>query len=100
MYNATANVVAGAGTGQAPATALAASFQFTLVLGNPSGRSAARYDRLAAYVAYRGEAVTAPTPMPPLAQDAHAPICFFTWQHIGINLICFSGYANIFRDLE
>jgi hypothetical protein len=21
---------------------------------------------------------------------------FFTWQHIGINLICFSGYANIF----
>jgi hypothetical protein len=70
LYNATANVAAGAGAGPAPATALAASFQFTLVLGNPSGRSAARYDRLAAYVAYRGEAVTAPTPMPPLAQDA------------------------------
>ncbi|XP_066382903.1 NDR1/HIN1-like protein 1 [Miscanthus floridulus] len=67
LYNATASNAAGAGP--AP-TALAASFQFTLVLGNPSGRCAARYDRLAAYVAYRGEALTAPTPMPPLAQDA------------------------------
>ncbi|OEL35954.1 hypothetical protein BAE44_0003026 [Dichanthelium oligosanthes] len=66
LYNATN---AAAVPGYAP-TALAASFQFTLVLRNPSGRSAARYDRLAAYVAYRGEPVTAPTPMPPLAQDA------------------------------
>ncbi|KAJ1262590.1 hypothetical protein BS78_09G120100 [Paspalum vaginatum] len=67
LYNATP------ATANAPA-ALAASFQFTLVLRNPSGRSAARYDRLAAYVAYRGEPVTAPAPMPPLAQDAGAAV--------------------------
>lgn len=65
LYNATASNAAGA-----TPTALAASFQFTLVLGNPSGRCAARYDRLTAYVAYRGEALTAPAAMPPLAQDA------------------------------
>ncbi|TVU19051.1 hypothetical protein EJB05_35179, partial [Eragrostis curvula] len=58
-----------AGAGQAP-TLLAASFQFTLVIRNPSGRSAARYDRLTAYAAYRGEALTPPTTLPPLAQDA------------------------------
>lgn len=63
LYNATANTAGGA-------TALAASFQFTLVLRNPSARSAARYDRLAAYAAYRGEPLTPATPMPPLAQDA------------------------------
>ncbi|CAN6347121.1 unnamed protein product [Urochloa humidicola] len=62
LYNATAN------TGGA--TAVAASFQFTLVLRNPSTRSAARYDRLAAYAAYRGEPLTPPAPLPPLAQDA------------------------------
>ncbi|KAL6631087.1 hypothetical protein ACP70R_028427 [Stipagrostis hirtigluma subsp. patula] len=65
---ATAAAVAGAGPEPAP-TLLAASFQFTLVIRNPSARSAARYDRLTAYVAYRGEAVTAPAAMPPLAQD-------------------------------
>ncbi|XP_040380447.1 NDR1/HIN1-like protein 1 [Oryza brachyantha] len=59
--------------GAAP-TALAASFQFTLVIRNPNGRSAARYDRLAAYVAYRGEPITAPVPMPPLVQDADSAV--------------------------
>ena len=44
------------------------------MLGNPSARSAARYDRLAAYAAYRGEALTAPAPLPPLAQDAGAAV--------------------------
>ena len=71
LYNATASTNNNAAAaGAAPAALLAASFQFTLVLGNPRGRSAARYDRLEAYVAYHGEALTAPTPMPPLAQDA------------------------------
>ncbi|CAN6333340.1 unnamed protein product [Urochloa humidicola] len=63
LYNASANTGGGA-------TAVAASFQFTLVLRNPSARSAARYDRLAAYAAYRGEPLTPPAPLPPLAQDA------------------------------
>ncbi|KAF8765842.1 hypothetical protein HU200_008356 [Digitaria exilis] len=56
------------------ATAVAASFQLALVIRNPSARCAARYDRLAAYVAYRGEPVTAPEPLPPLAQDAGAAV--------------------------
>lgn len=54
----------GTGTGAVaggPAT-LAASFQLTLVIRNPNERSAARYDRLAAYVAYRGEPITALRP--------------------------------------
>ncbi|CAN6360362.1 unnamed protein product [Urochloa humidicola] len=63
LYNASANTGGGA-------TAVAASFQFTLVLRNPSARSVARYDRLAAYAAYRGEPLTPPAPLPPLAQDA------------------------------
>uniref|UniRef100_A0A0E0L1N9 Late embryogenesis abundant protein LEA-2 subgroup domain-containing protein n=1 Tax=Oryza punctata TaxID=4537 RepID=A0A0E0L1N9_ORYPU len=67
---ASPGAVPGAG---APAT-LAASFQFTLVIRNPNGRSAARYDRLAAYVAYRGEPITAPVPMPPLVQDADSAV--------------------------
>uniref|UniRef100_A0A0E0HDG4 Late embryogenesis abundant protein LEA-2 subgroup domain-containing protein n=1 Tax=Oryza nivara TaxID=4536 RepID=A0A0E0HDG4_ORYNI len=62
----------GAGAG-GPAT-LAVSFQLTLVIRNPNGRSAARYDRLAAYVAYRGEPITAPAPMPPLVQDADSAV--------------------------
>lgn len=66
LYNATTtNTGAGAG-----ATLVAASFQFTLVLRNPSARSSARYDRLTAYAAYRGELLTPPAPLPPLAQDA------------------------------
>ncbi|KAF0926192.1 hypothetical protein E2562_022029 [Oryza meyeriana var. granulata] len=64
----------GAGPGAGEPTALAASFQFTLVIRNPNGRSAARYDRLAAYVAYRGEPITAPVPMPPLVQDADSAV--------------------------
>ncbi|CAL5094571.1 unnamed protein product [Urochloa decumbens] len=63
LYNAT-NAAGGS------PTAVAASFQFTLVLCNPSARSAARYDRLTAYAAYRGQALTPPAPLPPLAQDA------------------------------
>ncbi|BAF17254.1 NDR1/HIN1-like protein 1 [Oryza sativa Japonica Group] len=66
----------GTGTGAVaggPAT-LAASFQLTLVIRNPNERSAARYDRLAAYVAYRGEPITAPAPMPPLVQDADSAV--------------------------
>ncbi|CAN6337855.1 unnamed protein product [Urochloa humidicola] len=69
LYNATANTAGGAAGAGAP-TAVAASFQFALVLRNPSARSAARYDRLAAYAAYRGEPLTPPAPLPPLAQDA------------------------------
>jgi hypothetical protein len=69
LYNATTAATGGA-------TALAASFQFTLVLGNPSARSAARYDRLTAYAAYRGEPLTAAMPMPPLAQDAGTAVEF------------------------
>jgi hypothetical protein len=65
LYNAT--------TASGP-TAAAASFQVALVLRNPSARSAARYDRLAAYAAYRGEALTAPAPLPPLAQDPGAAV--------------------------
>ncbi|XP_022685469.1 uncharacterized protein LOC101776219 [Setaria italica] len=72
LYNATANTAGGA-------TALAASFQFTLVLRNPSARSAARYDRLAAYAAYRGEPLTPATPMPPLAQDAGTAVEVAGW---------------------
>ncbi|RLN29556.1 protein YLS9-like [Panicum miliaceum] len=63
LYNATAGP-----------TAVAASFQVALVLRNPSARSAARYDRLAAYAAYRGDALTAPAPLPPLAQDPGAAV--------------------------
>ena len=67
LYNATPAAAGGP-------TAVAASFQVALVLRNPSARSAARYDRLAAYAAYRGEALTAPAPLPPLAQDAGAAV--------------------------
>lgn len=71
LYNATSPTAGPAGGSP---TALAASFQFTLVIRNPNGRSAARYDRLAAYVAYRGEAITAPSAMPPLVQDADSAV--------------------------
>ncbi|KAG8085319.1 hypothetical protein GUJ93_ZPchr0010g11001 [Zizania palustris] len=76
----TCTTAAAGGRGASPAsgpgapTALAASFQFTLVIRNPNGRSAARYDRLAAYVSYRGEPITAPVPMPPLVQDADSAV--------------------------
>ncbi|XP_062232369.1 NDR1/HIN1-like protein 1 [Phragmites australis] len=74
IYNATLGAAAGGAVAGPAPTALAASFQFTLVIRNPSGRSAARYDRLTAYVAYRGEAITAPTAMPPLVQDAGSAV--------------------------
>ncbi|KAK3138973.1 hypothetical protein QOZ80_5AG0376000 [Eleusine coracana subsp. coracana] len=57
-------------TTSAGPTLLAASFQFTLVLRNPSARSTVRYDRLTAYAAYRGEPLTPPATLPPLTQDA------------------------------
>ncbi|CAM0955849.1 unnamed protein product [Alopecurus aequalis] len=54
--------------------AVAASFQCALVIRNPSGRASARYDRLTAYVVYRGEAITAPAEMPPLVQDPDSAV--------------------------
>ncbi|KAG8085364.1 hypothetical protein GUJ93_ZPchr0010g8223 [Zizania palustris] len=81
VYSLNASTTAAAGgRGASPAsgpgvpTAVVASFQFTLVIRNPNGRSAARYDRLAAYVSYRGEPITAPVPMPPLVQDADSAV--------------------------
>ena len=53
---------------------VAASFQCALVIRNPNGRSSARYDRLTAYVVYRGEAITAPAEMPPLVQDPDSAV--------------------------
>ncbi|KAM0840253.1 hypothetical protein ACQ4PT_059788 [Festuca glaucescens] len=55
-------------------SAVAASFQCSLVIRNPSGRASARYDRLTAYVVYRGEAITAPAQLPPLAQDPDSAV--------------------------
>jgi hypothetical protein len=55
-------------------SAVAASFQCSLVIRNPSGRASARYDKLTAYVVYRGEAITAPVQLPPLAQDPDSAV--------------------------
>uniref|UniRef100_A0ACD5U2J3 Uncharacterized protein n=1 Tax=Avena sativa TaxID=4498 RepID=A0ACD5U2J3_AVESA len=63
-----------AGAGAGAPNAVAASFQCALVIRNPSGRASARYDRLTAYVAYRGEAITAPAEMPPLVQDPDSAV--------------------------
>jgi hypothetical protein len=63
------NVAAASSAAPGAPNAVAASFQCALVIRNPSGRASARYDRLAAYVVYRGEAITPPAEMPPLAQD-------------------------------
>ncbi|KAE8785352.1 protein YLS9-like [Hordeum vulgare] len=65
---------AGVGAGARAPYAVAASFQCALVIRNPSGRSSARYDRLTAYVVYRGEAITAPAEMPPLVQDPDSAV--------------------------
>ena len=69
LSNVTAPSAAGA-----PPNAIAASFQCALVIRNPSGRASARYDRLTAYVVYRGEAITAPAEMPPLVQDPDSAV--------------------------
>uniref|UniRef100_A0A0E0DQN0 Late embryogenesis abundant protein LEA-2 subgroup domain-containing protein n=1 Tax=Oryza meridionalis TaxID=40149 RepID=A0A0E0DQN0_9ORYZ len=74
VYSLSLNGTGPAGPGAGAPATLAASFQLTLVIRNPNGRSAARYDRLAAYVAYRGEPITAPAPMPPLVQDADSAV--------------------------
>ncbi|CAA6663278.1 unnamed protein product [Spirodela intermedia] len=47
-------------------TAVSASIQFTVSIHNPSARSSASFDRLAAYVDFNGEAITQPSPLPPL----------------------------------
>ncbi|KQK06656.1 NDR1/HIN1-like protein 1 [Brachypodium distachyon] len=77
LANATAPPAAGAlagpGPGASPAL-MAASFQVTLVIRNPSGRSAATYDTLTAYVAYRGEPITGPASLPPLAQEPRSAV--------------------------
>ncbi|CAI0397738.1 unnamed protein product [Linum tenue] len=53
---------------------LAAAFQFTVVARNPNRRVSILYDGLTAYVAYRGQAVTAPLPLPPLHQAAKTTV--------------------------
>ncbi|XP_040383761.1 NDR1/HIN1-like protein 26 [Oryza brachyantha] len=58
----------------APAHALAASVQFTLVLHNPSDRASLLYDGLVGYATYRGEPVTPPAPLPPMVQDRGADV--------------------------
>ena len=70
------NVAAPSASAGAPPNpnAVAASFQCSLVIRNPSGRASARYDRLTAYVVYRGEAITAPAEMPPLVQDPDSAV--------------------------
>nr|CAD1843562.1 unnamed protein product [Ananas comosus var. bracteatus] len=53
--------------------AVVATMQFTLLVRNPNDRSAVRYDRLSAYVSYRDEPLTPPTPLPPLIQAKSPP---------------------------
>ncbi|XP_020084207.1 NDR1/HIN1-like protein 12, partial [Ananas comosus] len=53
--------------------AVVATMQFTLLVRNPNDRSAVRYDRLSAYVSYRDEPLTLPTPLPPLIQAKSPP---------------------------
>uniref|UniRef100_A0A0D9XFZ8 Late embryogenesis abundant protein LEA-2 subgroup domain-containing protein n=1 Tax=Leersia perrieri TaxID=77586 RepID=A0A0D9XFZ8_9ORYZ len=55
------------------ATALLAA-AFTLLLHNPSERAALLYDGLACYASYRGEPVTPPARLPPVAQDRGADV--------------------------
>ncbi|XP_073009333.1 NDR1/HIN1-like protein 1 [Typha latifolia] len=52
------------------AAAVSATMQFTLLIRNPNSRSSVRYDRLSAHVAYRGEAITPPMPLPPLVLES------------------------------
>ncbi|KAL6846715.1 hypothetical protein ACP4OV_024163 [Aristida adscensionis] len=54
--------------------ALVASVQFTLLLHNPSDRAALLYDGLLGYVAYRGELVAPPAPLPGLVQERGADV--------------------------
>ncbi|KAG6525851.1 NDR1/HIN1-like protein 1 [Zingiber officinale] len=63
-----------ASSSSSPATALSTSMQFTLVIRNPSRRAAAFYDHLSAYVAYRGQPVTPPEPLPPVFQDPQSTV--------------------------
>jgi hypothetical protein len=68
------NVAAASSATPGAPSAVAASFQCSLVIRNPSGRASARYDKLTAYVVYRGEAITAPAQLPPLAQDPDSAV--------------------------
>lgn len=60
----------------AAATAVSTRMQFTVSVHNPSVRSSAFLDRLAAYVAFNDEAITLPSPLPPLylGRDGTAPV--------------------------
>ncbi|XBH71581.1 NDR1/HIN1-like protein 26 [Aegilops tauschii subsp. strangulata] len=64
------------GTNNSAATpyALSATVQFTLLLHNPSDRTAVVYDRLLAYVTYRGEMVAPPAQLPLVLQDPGADV--------------------------
>ncbi|MQM18928.1 hypothetical protein Taro_051927, partial [Colocasia esculenta] len=55
-------------------TTVTASMQFTVVIRNPNDRSSVAYDRLAAYVTNRGEAITPPAPLPPLVQGRDSTV--------------------------
>lgn len=48
---------------------ISTTMQFTVVIYNPNKRVAVYYDRLAAFVSYRNQAITAPAPLPPLFQE-------------------------------
>jgi len=54
--------------------AIAARAQFTLLLHNPSDRAAVLYDRLLAYVTYRGEPVAPPAELPAVVQERGADV--------------------------
>lgn len=58
----------------APVSAVSASMQVAVTIRNPNSRSAISYDRLVAYVTHRSQAITPPTPLPPLEQEKDSTV--------------------------
>ncbi|ERM96616.1 hypothetical protein AMTRI_Chr09g36970 [Amborella trichopoda] len=55
---------------------ISTSLQFTVLTRNPNRRVAIEYDRLAALVVYRNQAITAPVGLPPLHQERKSSVAF------------------------
>ncbi|KAK1262068.1 hypothetical protein QJS04_geneDACA020281 [Acorus gramineus] len=54
--------------------AISTTFQFTITVRNPSRRSSIRYDRLLGYMLYHNQAITPPSPLPPMYQEEDSTV--------------------------
>uniref|UniRef100_A0A8I6YU20 Late embryogenesis abundant protein LEA-2 subgroup domain-containing protein n=2 Tax=Hordeum vulgare subsp. vulgare TaxID=112509 RepID=A0A8I6YU20_HORVV len=74
VYRLVSAAAPGANNSAPTPYALSATVQFTLLLHNPSDRTAVTYDALLAYVTYRGEMVAPPAQLPLVLQDPGADV--------------------------